>query len=216
MDIIVEMRFRAHLYGTETATADLDLKAVYLPSARDILLQRAAAAAPSGDRKQHGARNAPGDVDREVYSLQRYVQLLAEGQTVALDMLFAPDDTGRPKQAGRRDGTRRPPWDRLAQAKKAVGSAGDDGRRGVVARGIAGRAVDQQVAEAPRIDRLLEHRDVCIGAVDRVGPIAGYEDERNAERREPVGDRIGQLSTQIEIQDRAIEGGIPQRRLRTV
>jgi hypothetical protein len=91
MDLIVEMRFGAHLYGTETATSDIDLKGVYLPSARDILLQRAAATTPSGDRKQHGARNAPGDVDREVYSLQRYLELLAEGHTVALDMLFAPD-----------------------------------------------------------------------------------------------------------------------------
>jgi len=91
MDLIVEMRFGSHLYGTDTATSDLDLKAVYLPSARDILLQRAAAAAPSGERKPPGARNAPGDVDREVYSLQRYLELLAEGQTVALDMLFAPD-----------------------------------------------------------------------------------------------------------------------------
>jgi hypothetical protein len=91
MDLIVEMRFGAHLYGTDTATSDLDLKGVYLPGARDILLQRAAAAAPSGDRKPPGARNAPGDVDREVYSLQRYLALLAEGQTVALDMLFAPD-----------------------------------------------------------------------------------------------------------------------------
>ncbi len=91
MDLIVEMRFGAHLYGTDTATSDLDLKGVYLPSARDILLQRAAAATPSGDRKAAGARNAPGDVDRELYSLQRYLELLAEGHTVALDMLFAPD-----------------------------------------------------------------------------------------------------------------------------
>src|SRR5262245_18995712 len=36
-------------------------------------------------------RNQPGDVDREHYSLQRYLALLAAGQTVAIDMLFAPD-----------------------------------------------------------------------------------------------------------------------------
>ena len=41
MDLIVEMRFGSHLYGTDTATSDLDLKGVYLPSAREILLQRA-------------------------------------------------------------------------------------------------------------------------------------------------------------------------------
>ena len=36
MDCIVEMRFGAHLYGTETVQSDLALKAVYLPDARDI------------------------------------------------------------------------------------------------------------------------------------------------------------------------------------
>jgi hypothetical protein len=91
MDLIVEMRFGSHLYGTETPRSDLDLKGVYLPSARDILLQRATAAVTPSRPKAPGAKNAPGDVDREAYSLQRYLDLLAEGQTVALDMLFAPD-----------------------------------------------------------------------------------------------------------------------------
>jgi hypothetical protein len=40
MDLIVEMRFGSHLYGTATPQSDLDLKAVYLPDARDTLLQR--------------------------------------------------------------------------------------------------------------------------------------------------------------------------------
>jgi hypothetical protein len=40
--------------------------------------------------KPDGEKNAPGDVDREIHSLQRYLALLAEGQTIALDMLFAP------------------------------------------------------------------------------------------------------------------------------
>jgi hypothetical protein len=44
MEIIVLMRFGAHLYGKATAESDLDLKAVSRPEARDILLQRACAA----------------------------------------------------------------------------------------------------------------------------------------------------------------------------
>src|SRR5208283_1419446 len=35
-------------------------------------------------------KNAPEDTDDEAYSLQRYMTLLAEGQTVTIDMLFAP------------------------------------------------------------------------------------------------------------------------------
>jgi hypothetical protein len=41
--------------------------------------------------KAPGDKNSAGDVDRELYSLQRYLELLAEGQTVALGMLFAPE-----------------------------------------------------------------------------------------------------------------------------
>lgn len=91
MDLIVEMRYGAHLYGTDTPGSDLDLKGVYLPEARDILLQRVKGSVSLGPAKEPGEKNAPGDVDREVYSLQRYLALLAEGQTVALDMLFAPE-----------------------------------------------------------------------------------------------------------------------------
>ena len=91
MDLIVEMRFGSHLYGTETADSDLDLKGVYLPEARDILLQRVTATVTSSRAKAAGEKNTAEDEDTEVYSLQRYLQLLADGQTVALDMLFAPE-----------------------------------------------------------------------------------------------------------------------------
>ena len=91
MDIIVEIRFGSHLYGTSTPQSDLDYKAVYLPSARDILLQRVENTVTRLRNKEAGEKNAPGDVDYEAHSLQRYLELLAEGQTMALDMLFAPD-----------------------------------------------------------------------------------------------------------------------------
>lgn len=85
------MRFGAHLYGTATASSDLDIKGVFLPPARDILLQRVMPVQSHQRRKAPGERNTAEDVDFESYSLQRYLTLLAEGQTVALDMLFAPD-----------------------------------------------------------------------------------------------------------------------------
>src|SRR5579864_3605760 len=91
MDLIVEMRCGSHLYGTETSDSDLDLKGVYLPDGRDILLRHVKATVTSNRAKAAGEKNTTADVDREVYSLQRYLQLLADGQTVALDMLFAPE-----------------------------------------------------------------------------------------------------------------------------
>jgi predicted nucleotidyltransferase len=91
MDLIVEMRFGSHLYGTATPQSDLDYKGVYIPDARDILLQRVRDTVAQSRDKAMGEKNAPGDIDRETHSLQRYLELLAEGQTMALDMLFAPD-----------------------------------------------------------------------------------------------------------------------------
>lgn len=87
---IICMRFGSHLYGTATPASDTDLKAVFIPSARDILLQRVKATIVSKRDKAEGERNVAGDVDEEAFSLQRYLGLLSEGQTVALDMLFAP------------------------------------------------------------------------------------------------------------------------------
>lgn len=92
MRILVEMRCGSHLYGTSTPSSDIDLKAVYLPAARDLLLQRARPAVVEARPKAPGERNRPGDVDREIFSLQRYLDLLAGGQPAAIEMLFAPDN----------------------------------------------------------------------------------------------------------------------------
>jgi hypothetical protein len=90
-DLIVEMRFGSHLYGTDTPQSDIDLKAIYLPKAEDILLQRIKPTIAESKPKRPGEKNLPGDIDREIYSLNRYFELLVGGQTIALDMLFAPD-----------------------------------------------------------------------------------------------------------------------------
>lgn len=89
--LIVQIKFGSHLYGTATPESDLDIKAVYIPSARDILLQRVSPLLSDSRIKEHGEKNTSADIDREAFSLHRYLELLAEGQTVALDMLFAPD-----------------------------------------------------------------------------------------------------------------------------
>lgn len=92
MDILCQIKFGSHLYGTNTPASDLDLKSVYVPDGREILLGTARDSIRRGSRdKADGERNTAADVDDELYSLKRYLGLLCEGQTVALDMLFAPD-----------------------------------------------------------------------------------------------------------------------------
>lgn len=87
---IVRIKFGSHLYGTATPASDLDFKSVFVPPARDILLQRVRATITNQRPKAGGEKNVAGEIDEEAYSLQRYLGLAAEGQTVALDVLFAP------------------------------------------------------------------------------------------------------------------------------
>lgn len=91
MRTIVTIIFGSHLYGTSTPQSDLDYKGVYIPRARDILLQRVKGSVSEHRQKAEREKNLPGEIDSDTYSLQRYLGLVTEGQTVALDMLFAPD-----------------------------------------------------------------------------------------------------------------------------
>jgi nrdC.11 len=90
LNTIVRMKFGSVLYGTNSPASDTDIKGVFIPAAEDIILQRA----PKTVQMHTGnpnSKNTSADVDYDMYSLHYYLQLLAEGQVVALDMLFAPD-----------------------------------------------------------------------------------------------------------------------------
>ena len=88
---IFKTRFGSHLYGTNTPDSDTDFMSVYLPSAEEILLQRVRDSIGTDKKKAEGEKNTPADTDDKGYSLQRYLHLLAQGQTPAIDMLFAPN-----------------------------------------------------------------------------------------------------------------------------
>lgn len=88
--VIVKMRFGSHVYGTNVPESDHDFKSIYLPEAKDILLQRVKGTLKRNTKNDETVKNSKDDVDLEVFSLDRYVQLLLQGQTVALDMLFTP------------------------------------------------------------------------------------------------------------------------------
>ena len=90
MRTIVEIKFGSHLYGTSTPASDRDYKTVFVPNGDDILLQRIKATVTNKRPKQPFEKNVADEIDQEAYALHRYLQLLSEGQTVALDMLFAP------------------------------------------------------------------------------------------------------------------------------
>jgi predicted nucleotidyltransferase len=90
MKKLVEMKFGSHVYGTNTPESDLDYKAIYIPSPREIILGRAKETIQQSTKEDERAKNTSEDVDTEIFSLKQYVKLLLEGQTVAIDMLFTP------------------------------------------------------------------------------------------------------------------------------
>jgi len=90
-NIIVKIKYGSHLYGTTTEKSDLDIKGIFIPEARDILLQRIPPVISLSRTKLHGENNTANDVDYELYSPEKYLSLLAKGQSIALEMLFAPD-----------------------------------------------------------------------------------------------------------------------------
>lgn len=90
-NLIVEMVFGSHLYGTATESSDRDFKGIFLPTAEEILLGRIPKTANSST-KDDSRKNAAEELDCEYYSLQHFLRLATQGQTVAIDMLFAPDN----------------------------------------------------------------------------------------------------------------------------
>lgn len=90
MNKLFDLKFGSHLYGTDTPNSDLDFKGIYLPTAREIVLGNYKKTISTTRPKSTFERNTKDDVDIEIFSLDRFLDLLMQGQTVALDVLFAP------------------------------------------------------------------------------------------------------------------------------
>ncbi len=89
MNKIVEMHFGSHLYGTNGPDSDHDFKGIFMPTNREIALQRVPHSISTTTKRGTG-KNGADDVDTEFYSLHHFLHLACEGETVALDMLHAP------------------------------------------------------------------------------------------------------------------------------
>lgn len=92
MKLMCQTRFGSYLYGTATPTSDIDVRGVFIPSKRDILLGRI----PKTNKEQEAGK----EDDYELYSLHHFIKLACEGQTVAFDMLWTPDHLTTYGEAG--------------------------------------------------------------------------------------------------------------------
>jgi predicted nucleotidyltransferase len=94
---ILRVVYGSHLFGTEIEGSDLDCKVVYIPSPENILLQRTRHLSEEEQQEAAGRLTKLIDVrgpnlDIEYITLQRFLDLLTQGQTLALDMFFAPEE----------------------------------------------------------------------------------------------------------------------------
>jgi hypothetical protein len=83
--------FGSSVYGTRVPTSDRDVKGIFIPTAEDILLQKAGLTAFQESTKEDPSQaNTSADQDTEWITLQAFLRLCAEGQSIALEMLFIP------------------------------------------------------------------------------------------------------------------------------
>lgn len=79
IDIICKAIYGSNLYGLTGPQSDIDIRGVYLPDKSDCYL---------GKIKD----TIDGQGDTQLFSLQKFLRLAAEGQSIALEVLFTPPD----------------------------------------------------------------------------------------------------------------------------
>ena len=89
MNIILKAYHGSQLYGTNTPASDKDIKGIYLPSIKDVILQNVPKEIDKSTNKTSD-KNTSKDIDEGYYSLHYFLKLAQRGETVALDMLHIP------------------------------------------------------------------------------------------------------------------------------
>lgn len=93
---LVKVRHGSHLYGTNTVSSDIDYKSVHLPSGESIILQRAEDVINRNVKISSSLKNQSCDIDDQSYSLQKFLSMLAAGDTVSTEILFAtPEESSK-------------------------------------------------------------------------------------------------------------------------
>lgn len=87
-ELLYLVRFGSELYGTNTQNSDTDVKGIFLPSKKSLLLGQKCQHLnfKTGDDK---SKNSSEDVDLQLWSLHYWLSLVQLGDTNALDLLYA-------------------------------------------------------------------------------------------------------------------------------
>ena len=87
--LVVKMKYGSHLYGLNTPKSDTDYKSICLPTAEQIIMQKANFTLKNSTGDEHG-KNTADDIDDETMSLSKFLDQAMAGKNTALDMLHAP------------------------------------------------------------------------------------------------------------------------------
>lgn len=90
-NLVAKFVHGSHLYKLNTPDSDLDYKGVYVPSLKEIFLGNYKDSINLSTNKSNN-KNSSDDIDYEVYSINKFVNLLTKGEMVTFDMLFAPEE----------------------------------------------------------------------------------------------------------------------------
>lgn len=92
MTILMRTQFGSHLYGTSTPESDTDYKSVIIPSADEILLQKAVGVRTNNTKTNQNEKNSAEDIDDEMFTIHQFCKMLRAGDMIATELLFVPKE----------------------------------------------------------------------------------------------------------------------------
>jgi hypothetical protein len=162
MNIIMRTVFGSNLYGTNTPTSDFDYKSVFIPSARDIILQRAKGVVSNSTKTDNTIKNSLEDVDDELFSLYKLMQMLNAGDMIATELLFVPQEKLLVTS---------PLWNSLVTNRHLLISKEIKGFKGYVSKQVSKYGVKGSRVAAVRL--VLESFDACATQT-KIGDYSDY------------------------------------------
>jgi predicted nucleotidyltransferase len=91
MKKICEMTHGSRLYGLNTADSDIDYKGIFLPTMEDMVTGNASHEIRHSTGAAH-EKNTKDDVDTVYFSLQKFLKMACDGDTIAIDMIHCNDE----------------------------------------------------------------------------------------------------------------------------
>jgi hypothetical protein len=92
MNIIFEGIHGSRLFELNNELSDTDIKAIYIPELLDVVNGKFKKTITYNDKEFHNEKSDSKTIDKEVMSIQFFIEKALEGLIIQVDMLFSPED----------------------------------------------------------------------------------------------------------------------------